>query len=188
VGAVERWKSSFRVTDYYCQVMQNVDMPVTSGERLDDPRRLAALQASGLLHRTESERLDILCAATAQMLDVPICQVNVLDATSQYHLGTYPPKELWARIAPAVDSGCQVVVMRRGPVAINDAREDAVLCHITPVITGQIRSYLGTPILHDGHVVGTFCVADEKVRDWNELDLRVLQALGRKAELAVDFL
>lgn len=161
---------------------------VTGWERVDDPARIAALEASGLLHRSEKERLDILCATTAQMLEVPTCQVNVLDATSQYHLGSYPPKSAWERIKPLVDSGCQVVVLRRGPVMINDAREDALLCNISPVMTGEILAYMGTPIFHDGHVIGTFCVADANVRDWNEMDLRILQALGRKAELSIDYL
>jgi phosphoserine phosphatase RsbU/P len=155
-----------------------VDVPT-----LDDSRRIDALRQSGLLRHDPSGRLDLLCEMAGRMLQVPIAQVNVLDGTTQYTVGKYPPSG--RRSIEVANTGCQEVIRSADVVNIPDMLQHPVLCQI-PIVGEGARAYLGVPIWHEGHVIGSFCVLANEVREWAHYDVAGLMGLAKLARLSVE--
>lgn len=152
--------------------------------RIDDPARLAALAASGLLNKGPDEQMDLLCETAHHLLRAPIAMVNILDDQMQTSVGAFP-KDI-QRSYRVKDTGCQHVVAAAEPISIDNTLLHPVMC-ISPVTTVLgVRAYLGVPIFYDDQPVGSFCVMDYMPRDWRYWDTESLKGLARLAGLAVE--
>lgn len=152
--------------------------------RLDDPERLQALQASGLLRKEVAERLDHLTYSAAILLRSDAAQVNALDGTHQHHMSIYPPVEPMPCADPVEHAGCREIVMSETTLPVSDTRLHAIMCDM-PWTTAW-RGYLGTPVRYQGQVIGSLCVLTEEPRDWNQWDLRALEGVARLVGMALD--
>ncbi|HEX5939751.1 MAG TPA: hypothetical protein VFZ12_05285, partial [Dehalococcoidia bacterium] len=65
------------------------------------------------------------------------------------------PTEVIGSESSLDDSLCTVTAALSGPLAIEDARTDARVRDLPPVVGGQVVAYLGIPLTtHEGRVVG----------------------------------
>ncbi|SDE22832.1 SpoIIE family protein phosphatase [Nocardioides lianchengensis] len=80
--------------------------------------------------------------------------------------------------SPAADSLCTVTVRADGPVVVVDAAGDPRVDALPPVTSGVVGSYLGVPLVADGHTVGALCVFDRAPREWSEQDVSLLEQLA----------
>lgn len=79
-------------------------------------------------------------------------------------------------------SFCRQVVSREAPLVIPDARADPEHAGNAAIAGLGIVAYLGVPLrAPDGHVVGSFCVADSVPRDWRPEDVEGILDLAGSA-------
>jgi PAS domain S-box-containing protein len=92
---------------------------------------------------------------------------------------------------PALLTGAlsAIVVASKRPLAVPDATLDERVAGLPAVTSGQVRSYLGAPLVAaSGHVVGALAVYDESPRDWTddaaELLLQLAASVVAELELS----
>jgi len=142
--------------------------------RPDDPARLLAIERSGLLRHTQSERLNRLCYTATQLLNADASQVNVLTATQQVYVAEWPrvlrlPTDLQ-------ESGCKEVLAAERTLVVPDTLDHPLMC--AQPWTATWRAYLGTPLVLDGQVLGTMCALDHAPRDWSRYDELALEGIA----------
>jgi diguanylate cyclase (GGDEF)-like protein/PAS domain S-box-containing protein len=137
-----------------------------------------------LLDTEPDAELDRLTSLAAQVLDVPICLISLVDEDRLWFKshhgadGNQWPREL---------SFCGHVVAAGKTILAHDLRlderfadNDLVIRRIPP-----LRFYAGVPLIFgDGQVVGTLCVMDQRPR--HDFDERKVQQLIRFAEIVHD--
>lgn len=154
---------------------------------LRDPARLAALAATGLLESPPGEALDRLTRLAARLLRTPVALLSLVDDRRQVfacHTGL-PDALAAARETPLDASICRMVVAAGEPLVVGDAPADPRLAG-HPMVEFGVRAYAGFPVrAAGGHVVGSFCVADFEVREWDADALDTLRELAELASLEV---
>ena len=159
------------------------------GQPLDDPRRLAALQRSGLLDGVIDDRFDELARIGVRLLRAPVALVSILDADRQHFEGCVGLTGTAAdeRGTAISHSFCRHTVTSGSPVVIPDARLDERVRDNPAVGELGIIAYLGAPIVTaDGNVFGSFCVIDHERHDWSESDIDAVSALARLVATEID--
>lgn len=148
--------------------------------RVDDPERVAAVNATGLLDAAESPGLRRLTRLASRLLGVPTALVSlVLDDRQVFasHLGL-PPR--WAELGqtPLTHSFCQHVVDGDQPLVVTDAREHPLVKDNLAITEIGVIAYAGMPIRVDGQTLGAFCAIDGSPHEWSAEDLSVLEDLA----------
>ncbi|HAV63057.1 MAG TPA: GGDEF domain-containing protein, partial [Verrucomicrobiales bacterium] len=107
----------------------------------NEPERLAALRALGILDTPKEERFDRLCRLAARVFDVPIAIVSLVDSNRQWFKSCIG---LEATQTGRDVSFCGHAILERETLVIPDARKDARF-HDNPLVTGapHIRFYAG---------------------------------------------
>lgn len=149
-----------------------------------DPKRLAALHATGLLDSPPEEVYDRISRAAAAALDAPFALVSLVDVNRQFFksaVGLQIESEA-DRETPLERSVCQYAVASGAPLVLEDARKDPVFKNHPAVLDGTFVSYLGIPLISpDGNAVGTLCVFDQKPRLWGSGHIQVITDLANLA-------
>lgn len=141
-----------------------------------DPARLDALKRSGLLRHDLAKRLDILCETATEMIGCPVAHINLLDATRQYTVGSFPVLE--QKIRAINTSGCEEVIASKAIVIVPDTRVHPIMC-LRPFVTiAGMNAYLGVPILFGDQAVGSFCALDYEPREWAYWQIEALKGLA----------
>ena len=151
-----------------------------------DPRRLAAVRATGLPEgRGPRDRFERLAAVAARLLDAPVAIVSLVDAERDVWVGLIgvPPAIAAAGGTTMRPSFCQAIIAStRDVLAISDARTDSVFSTFPSVRALGVVACLGVPLItRSGHALGTCCVYDMRPRDWTPQDIETLSALGAGA-------
>ena len=143
---------------------------------VEDPARLPAVLASGLLDSVPDPLFDELCLLAAETAGTPIALVTILDDQRQFfkaRMGvhvTETPVE-WSFCQHALPIPDQVLM-------VSDALLDSRFRN-SPLVTGEpfIRAYLGAPLVdQQGAAFGTLCVIDHKPREFSaELGQRLIR-------------
>lgn len=151
---------------------------------LDEDLRLSALHGLNLLDQGDDPGLQRITALAAEVLNVPICLVSMVDAQRLWFAarhgadGNQWPREL---------SFCGHVVAGKRMILAHDLRLDERFAD-NDLVTRRLpplRFYAGVPLVFgDGHVVGTLCVMDQRPR--HDFDERKLQQLVHFSEVAHD--
>jgi len=147
---------------------------------LDEPARLAAVDASGLLDSPPEDVFDRLTWLATQVTDCPIALITVLGAQRQ-----------WFKSRIGVDFAdtprdwafCNHAIVQDKPLMVEDAQSDARFAD-NPLVTGSARiRFYGGITLRDagGQPLGTLCVLDREPR---RLRGRELKALAELAAIA----
>ena len=72
------------------------------------------------------------------------------------------------------------VVVAKGPVAVEDARQDPLVQQDKIDCYDECRAYLGVPLhLPDGSCVGVLCVTATEPRAWSDEDIRLLTQISQ---------
>ena len=142
-----------------------------------DPRRLAALQGSGLLDSPVEERFDGLARLAARLLGAPVALVSLVDRDRQFFKSCIGLPEPWAskREAPLSHSFCQHTLVAQKPLIVSDAREHPELRDNLAIRDMDVIAYAGIPLKTSaGQVLGTLCVIDDKPRRWTDEEISLL--------------
>ena len=148
------------------------------------PDRLRALERADLLDTPPEEPFDRLARFTAQLIDVPIVLMSIVDRQRQFfkaQVGLSAPLNS-TRQTPITHSFCQWVVTADEELVVEDARRDSLLSANRATIDMGICAYAGVPLRADAdETIGSFCAVDVKPRRW---DVRELRALHDAADVA----
>jgi len=146
-----------------------------------DRRRLAALQATGLLDSPPEEPFDRLATLAAKLLNTPVALISLVDEERQFFKSSHGLAEPWssARETPLSHSFCRHALHAGDPLVIEDACSHP-LVRGNPAITElKARAYAGAPLITDeGHALGTLCVLDEQPRSWTSDQIDTLSTLA----------
>jgi GAF domain-containing protein len=147
----------------------------------DEPARLAALWRTGWLDTPPAEAFDRVTRSVAQMLNVPMALVSLVDEKRQWFLARHG---MDARETPRDISFCGHAVAARQTLCVADAWLDPRFAG-NPLVTGEphIRAYLGVPVLDEqGHALGTLCVLDRRVRQFSAAEQQLLERYAKALE------
>ncbi|MBE9080003.1 diguanylate cyclase [Romeria aff. gracilis LEGE 07310] len=154
-----------------------------------DPSRLAALAALDLLDSPPEPAFDTLTRIAAKSLRAPIAIICLVDAERQFFKSAFGLPQPWAlrRGTPLTHSFCQFVVTFGQPLLVSDARLNSLLHQNLAIPELGIVAYVGIPIVsHDGHTLGSFCVADCVPRVWSDEEISLLQDLADCVMLEIE--
>ncbi|WP_433374038.1 ATP-binding protein [Actinoplanes sp. CA-142083] len=153
-----------------------------------DSQRLSVLRATGLLDEGPVPSLDRLTSLAARVVGAPAALVSLVDADRQrFPSACGLTGELdETRETPLSHSYCRYVVEDDAPLIVADARLDERLRDNPAIAEYQAIAYAGFPLRSaDGHVLGSFCVVDDKPRDWTEDEIATLSDLAAAAEAEI---
>jgi two-component sensor histidine kinase len=148
---------------------------------LNTAERRAALRATGLLDSPTDAAFDRITSLVSRLLRAPVALVSLVDTDRQFFMSSFGLSEPWAsaRQTPISHSFCQHVVARATPLIVEDARTDPVVCDNPAVTELGVAAYLGVPLQTPaGHVLGSLCAIDTKVRAWSEADIAVMKDMA----------
>lgn len=154
----------------------------------DEARRLAALQALALLDSEPEREFDALVALAAQMLDVPVALLTLIDSDRQWIKAA---KGLELTETPRSVAFCDHTIRGEMPMVVDDATADHRF-RDNPLVTGEpgMRFYAGAPIhtidsAGERHAIGALCIIDTTPRGLNAEGERALIHLATLAETAI---
>ena len=145
----------------------------------DEEQRVADLHALGVLDTEPEERFDRYTAEIAEILDVPVALVSLVDTDRQWFKSRHGTN---AQQAPRDVSLCAHAIHGDDVFEVPDALVDDRFAD-NPMVKNdpRVRFYAGMPLrLSNGSAVGTLCVIDQRPR---RLDDRELAELRRIADL-----
>jgi len=141
-------------------------------------QRLNALRRYAILDTPPEGVFDRITALAADLLDVPIAVVSLVDSSRVWYKSVHGP--LAEREAQRLPGFCGAAVAEAGPYVVEDTRRDPRTRDLTlargPAALGF---YVGVPLrTHDGHVLGLLACMDRRPRPLSDRDLRHLDALA----------
>ena len=148
---------------------------------LQDPKRLDALRSLGLVDARPESGIDRLTELAVQVFKVPVALVSLVDEKRQFFKSCFGLPEPYAtsRETPHSHSFCKHVVLSGEPLVVPDAREHPELKSNPAVDELGVIAYAGVPLLSiDGQRLGSFCVIDNKPRQWTDEQIRVLRCMA----------
>jgi GAF domain len=148
----------------------------------DDPKRLQALRATGLLDSPPDDAFDRLTELVRRVLAVPVSLISLVDEDRQFFKSQAGLPEPWAsrRETPLSHSFCQFPVRSGEPLIVADAREHPELKDNVAVPEMGIIAYAGVPLItDDGFALGSLCAIDSRPRFWTAEQVGVLSDLAQ---------
>jgi GGDEF domain-containing protein len=150
-----------------------------------DPRRLAALAATGLLEGSPEAAFDRVTRLVAEVLQVPVALFTLVTRDKQVFKSSVGLGEV--RETPLSHSFCRHVVECGGPLEVVDARLHPRVRDNPAIEDLGIVSYLGMPLTtSDGERLGALCAIDHEPRQWTGRDHGVLEDLAGAAMAEVE--
>jgi PAS domain S-box-containing protein len=145
---------------------------------LRDPHRIAAARRL-IVEVPGPAAFDRLSGLAARLLDIGHAKVTLFTDQDTV-VGGYglPPGVIGG---PALLTGAlsAIVVRQRAPLGLPDALQDPRVSHLPAVTSGQVRAYLGSPLVAaSGHVVGALTVYDPEPRQWTADESELLRQLA----------
>lgn len=146
----------------------------------DESRRLAILDALGVLDTPPDPVLDGIVRAAAQLTGCPFSVVSLVDADRQWFKARHG---IEAQEGPRELAFCAHTILQPELLEVPDARLDARFAD-NPLVTGEphVTFYAGVPLLVDGHAMGTLCAFDHQPRQLTDTQRDLLRDLARAVE------
>lgn len=152
---------------------------------INDPDRLRAVYATGLLDSPPEELYDRITRAATVALDAPFSAMSLIDVDRLYlksEIGVVGGA-VDDKAAPLERSLCLYAVGTGAPLILEDARHDPMFKDHPVVYDGSVVAYLGIPLTdQEQNAVGALCVFDTKPRLWTTGHIQVLSDLAAIAE------
>lgn len=148
----------------------------------DEAARLAAVRRYDILDTPPEGAFDRVAALAAQLFDVPIALISVVDADRIWFKSSYGLDLVQLDRTGGL---CASAILEQTPWVVTDAATDPRTLD-NPLVSGEfgLRFYAGAPLTtHDGFRLGTLCVIDKTPRLVSEEETRRLAQL---AELVID--
>jgi len=156
----------------------------TSEERrgkLADPRRLEALERTGLLGIKEDPVLHRLTRLAAKSLDASVALTSLVEADRQFFASSYGLPEPWAteRGTTLLHSFCQHVVVSNQPLLVGDARRHPLVQRNLAIEDLDVIAYIGVPLVDSSdNTLGSLCVIEHEPRQWRSQDVELLHDIA----------
>jgi CheY-like chemotaxis protein len=150
----------------------------------NEEQRLQAVHALHLLDTPPEERFDRYTRIAAELFDVPIAIVSLIDSDRQYYKSHHG---IDLSESPRETAFCAHTILDTAVLQVPDALEDDRFAD-SPFVAGEprVRFYAGVPLAGaDGSLLGAFCVVDRRPRQLDDVQLMLLRDLAElvQAEL-----
>jgi len=151
------------------QAVRDVGVPTEEAEQ-------AGQEQEGGSPSAGDPQLDVVVAAAARLLAVPMALVNLVGRRTQRRAAAHG---CGLATEPLSQSLCVLAVESGAALLIQDCRTDPRAAHLDAVRQGEFTSYLGVPVTGlDGLAVGALCVLDTAPRAFTADDVEQLQRLA----------
>lgn len=151
-------------------------------DRLSDPARLAALDATGVMDTPSEDVFDRTVRLATTMLGVPVGLVSFVGEARQFFKAQCGLTKDISE-TPLSHSFCQYVVVHDMTLAVSDARDHPLLRDNLAVPDLGVVAYLGVPIhAPTGETIGSFCAIDDQPRNWTDKDIEGLTDIAAMLE------
>ncbi|MBD8081523.1 ATP-binding protein [Chryseobacterium caseinilyticum] len=147
----------------------------------NEQERLKALHRYQITDTPSEESFDGIAQLAAQIFDVPVALISLVDAESVFFKANYGMGN--AKKANRGKSLCSLAVLDNDVTVFEDALKEPCLLS-NPNVIGDfgLRFYAGAPLItHDGHLIGTLCIIDQKTRTFDSRERKILQGLAKTA-------
>ncbi|MEV6861376.1 GAF domain-containing SpoIIE family protein phosphatase [Streptosporangium subroseum] len=147
-----------------------------------DPRRLAAVLATGLLDSEPEPAFDELALLAATMTRTKRAFVTLVDDRRSFWKSAIGMGELplRARLIPVEDSPSHILIATNKPLIVDDVTADPRLRGLAAVEQLGIGAWAEYPIHGpNGEVLGGLCVVDSVSRAWTDDEMQMLATLAR---------
>jgi GAF domain-containing protein len=167
--------------------LDGVDLAKLSGEMFDtyqrelsnaisDPERLREVYGSAFLDADRQRQIESVCAAAAQLLEADRGSVVMIVEDQAIVVASTRAGEAAAH--PVRQSYCQNMVRTGEPLCISDSTHHSLVCTTEASMVGGVRSYLGVPLVRNGHVIGALCIWCYRERVWTAVEVSVLTSFA----------
>jgi len=163
--------------------------PVKRKVNLADPERLAALKRLKIMDTPPEESLDRLTRVAAKVVGAPVALLTLVDSHRQFFKSAYGLPKIFeeTRQTPVTYSFCQHVVLDQKPMIVSDARLDPRLKENPAIEMLGVLAYAGMPVFApSGEPLGSFCVMDTHVREWEPEQMAILKDLAASVMAELD--
>ncbi|SMF48127.1 PAS domain S-box-containing protein [Tistlia consotensis] len=163
--------------------MTHCPVAAGSGDPAED-RRLDELYRYEILDTEADARFDRIVALAAEVLDMPIALISLIDEDRQWFKARIGVE---VSETPRAWAFCDHTIRGSRPLVVEDASEDARFAR-SPLVAGKpaIRFYAGAPLITpSGYRIGSLCVLDQRPRHLAAVQCDIL---SRLAETVVDLL
>jgi phosphoribosyl 1,2-cyclic phosphodiesterase len=147
----------------------------------NEAQRVQSLRQLHLLDTPPEERFDRITRLAAQIFDVPVSLITMIDSERQWFKSSFGTE---ITETPRDHSFCAHTILQDGPLVVPDSFQDDRFAD-NPVATGACRArfYAGQPLTTaDGSKIGTLCLIDQRPRALSPMELEVLRDLAALAE------
>ena len=151
---------------------------------LAEPKRIMAVQQTGLVDGASDPGLETLAQLCAKLLDIPVALISLVDPERQFFAASCGLPQPWAsqRQTRLSHSFCQHVVVSRQPFVVSDARQHPLVKDNLAIRDLGVIAYAGVPLTtEDDDILGSFCAIDSKPRAWSKDDLSTLNDFAESA-------
>jgi len=149
---------------------------------LSDPRRIAAVLATGLLDTEPEQSFDDLAEVAAAITGCERAFITLVDEDRSFWKSCVGVdiQQTGGRQNPARESFCYFLVGLGDRFVVEDAAEDPRTRDHPSVAPMKIGAWAGYPVLGlAGEVLGSMCVIDENPHPWQPAELAALGTLAR---------
>lgn len=145
----------------------------------NEQERLKALYRYKVLDTAPEEEFDSITQLAAEICDVPVAMINLVDKDRQWAKSMIGLPES-ARQVERDHTVCQHTIQHEKPLEINDLTRDPRFASL-PAVNKEdgLRYYLGAPLINpEGHVLGAICVLDFENRIMSDAQKRQMEILA----------
>lgn len=143
--------------------------------------RLDALKRYRITDTPSEESFDGIARLAAQIFNTPVSLLSLVDAESVFFKANVGMGK--ATRANRGKSLCALAVLDEKVTVFEDALKEPCLI-ANPNVTGDfgLRFYAGAPLItHDGFLIGTLCIIDQKSRLFSDAERLILEGLAKTA-------
>jgi len=150
--------------------------------KIGDERRLATVEATGLLDSEVEEAFDRLTRLAVRLVKVPAAFVSLVDENRDFYKSACGFGEPLASSRELEGpTFCHFTIQSAEPLVIPDTRADPVYRDVPTVVSLGVAAYVGIPILINGHAIGAFCAIDVVPHAWSYDEITTLEELAAVA-------
>ncbi len=155
-------------------------MSIVWNEGVRDPKRLIALQQSGLVGTGPEDAFDRFIEFATELTGASRGFITLVDAENYTYKSAVGISDDEPHSGRTVESFCRYVVGTGQPLIVDDAVNDARTFDNPAIELHRVAAWAGYPIEDvNGAVLGTFCLVDSSPRLWSDQDILVLASLSQ---------
>jgi phosphoribosyl 1,2-cyclic phosphodiesterase/CheY-like chemotaxis protein len=175
------FKETYARTRMHCWMLRQACRWSPAPLATNEEQRLRTLQEMAVLDTPPEERFDRYTRIAAELFDVPIALVSLIDRDRQWFKSRHGLDVLET---PRETAFCAHAILDHAVLQVADTLQDARFAD-NPLVTGdpRVRFYAGAPLAAaDGSLVGTLCLIDQRARQLDDQQLSLLRDLADLVE------